>query len=467
MLTRTSSSIGVLLFAAVSCTRDAPPKPKTAPPVAAPAPPAPSSFAVPIEYDITAILKKVDEVVPRTFGSMDEVKQVGDDPNRHYAFEAKRGAFTAFASGRLLHLRTTLSYNARGYFKPRFGPTISVGCGNDKEPPRIVVELATPLSIGPDWHLISKASVVTVEPASTEERDHCDVSIFHKDVTQSVVDAARGGIIGQLKSIDHKVATVDLSTQVAGWWHLLGQPIKLTNSVWLLLGPQRLTLGAVHGESKLLIVPVNLTASPRVVTGTTEPVEPVPTLPPLGSDADSDGYHIAMDGVIDYGTASRQLSQVLSAQSFAPGGHEFRVVRAAIIPEANEKLTLTISFTGDARGLLTLSGTPLLDNARGELSVPDLDFDLRTGSSILTTYSWLKSDDLRKELRTRAHISVTAALDKARELLRQGLNRKLGDEVTLSGTVDSVAIQRLFVTRDGLIVRAEATGRAGMAVKQR
>ena len=467
MVIRTTSSIGVLLFAAVSCTRDAPPKPRTAPPAAAPAPPAPSSFAVPIEYDITAILKNVDEVVPRTFGSMDEVKQVGDDPNRHYAFEAKRGAFTAFASGRLLHLRTTLAYKARGYFKPRFGPTISVGCGDDKEPPRIVVELATPLSIGPDWHLISKASVVTVAPASTEKRDHCDVSIFHKDVTQSVVDAARGGITGQLKSIDHKVATVDLSKQVAGWWQLLGQPIKLTNSVWLLLGPQRLSLGAVHGESKLLIVPVNLTASPRIVTGTTEPVEPVPTLPPLGSDADGDGYHIAMDGVIDYGTASRQLSQVLSAQSFAPGGHEFRVVRAAIIPEANEKLTLTISFTGDARGLLTLSGTPLLDNARGELSVPDLDFDLRTGSSILTTYSWLKSDDLRKELRARAHISVTSALDKARDLLRQGLNRKLGDEVTLSGTVDSVAIQRLFVTRDGLIVRAEATGRAGMAVKQR
>ena len=467
MLTRPSSLPGVLLLAVVSCTRDAPPKVRIAPPVAAPAPPAPSSFAVPIEYDITAILKKVDDVVPRTFGSMGEVKQVGDDPNRHYAFEAKRGAFTAFADGRLLHLRTTLSYSARGYFKPRFGPTISVGCGGDKERPRIVVELATPLSIGPDWHLVSKASVVKVEPASAEQRDHCDVSIFHKDVTQSVVEAARSGITGQLKSIDRKVATVDLSKQVAGWWHMLAQPIKLTNGVWLLLGPQRLSLGAVHGKSKLLIVPVNLSATPRIVTGTQEPVEAVPTLPPLGSDATADGYHIAMDGVIDYGTASRQLSQILSAQSFAPGGHEFRVVRAAVIPEADEKLTLTISFTGDARGLVTFTGTPRLDNVRGELSVPDLDYDLHTGSKILSTYSWLKSDDLRKELRGRARIPVAGALDKGRELLRQGLNRKLGDEVTLSGTVDSVAVQQLFVTRDGLIVRAEATGRAGMAVKQR
>ncbi len=459
--------LGALLLAAVSCKPDAPPKPAGAPPVAAPAPPAPSRFAVPIEYDITAILKKVDEVVPRTFGSMDSVKQAGDDPNRHYAFEAKRENFTAFASGRLLHLRTTLSYSARGYFKPRFGPTISAGCGNDKERPRIIVELATPLSIDQDWHLVSKASMVSVEPASKEQRDHCDVSIFHKDVTASVVEAARGGITGQLKNIDRKVATVDLSKKVAEWWRMLATPIKLTNGVWLLLGPERLSLGAVHGKSKLLTVPVNLAATPLIVTGTTEPVVMVPSLPPLGNDTSAEGFHIAMDGVIDYGTASRQLSQVLSAQSFAPAGHEFRVVRAAFIPMANEKLRLTISFAGEARGLVELTGTPLLDNVRGELSVPDLDFDLRTGSKILSTYSWLKSDDLRKELRARAHIPVGAALDRGRKLLLEGLNRKLGDEVTLTGTVDSVAVKRLFVTRDGLIIRAEATGRAGMAVKQR
>ena len=85
----------LLLVLAHACNREAPRKAAVAPPVEAPAPPAPSSFAVPIEYDITAVLKKVDEVVPRTFGSMDEVKQVGDDPNRHYAFEARRGHFTA------------------------------------------------------------------------------------------------------------------------------------------------------------------------------------------------------------------------------------------------------------------------------------------------------------------------------------------------------------------------------------
>jgi len=56
--------------------------------------------------------------VPKTFGSIDSVRQAGDDTHRHYAFEAKRGPFTAFADGRLVHLQATLDYQVRGWFKP-------------------------------------------------------------------------------------------------------------------------------------------------------------------------------------------------------------------------------------------------------------------------------------------------------------------------------------------------------------
>ena len=37
----------------------------------------------------------------------------------------------------------------------------------------------------------------------------------------------------------------------------------------------------------------------------------------------------------------------------------------------------------------------------------------------------------------------------------------------MSATVDSVAVKGLYVTRDALVVRAEATGQARFAVKQR
>jgi hypothetical protein len=99
--------------------------------------------------------------------------------------------------------------------------------------------------------------------------------------------------------------------------------------------------------------------------------------------------------------------------------------------------------------------------------VPDLDFDLDTDSRVVNGYAWLRSDDLRETIREHARFPVATALARGRELLTSGLNRALGDAVTLSATVDSVGVTGLYVTRDGLLLRADATGHARVAVRQR
>ncbi|HMA22748.1 MAG TPA: hypothetical protein VKP00_02110, partial [Gemmatimonadaceae bacterium] len=57
-----------------------------APPL--PAPAASSRFSVPLDFDFTAVLRTVERVVPRTFGSMDSVRVAGNDTRRHFAFQA-------------------------------------------------------------------------------------------------------------------------------------------------------------------------------------------------------------------------------------------------------------------------------------------------------------------------------------------------------------------------------------------
>jgi hypothetical protein len=458
----------VLLGMLMACATEIPPAPPVKPAATAPAPlpPALSRFSVPLEYDFTAVLRLVEQVVPKQYGSMDSVHMMGTDERRHYAFQAVRGPFTAFADGNLLHLRTTLAYSARGFYKPPMSPTISAGCGDGAERPRIIVELATPISLSPNWHLVSHARIVSVAPASTEQRDHCDVSILHKDVTACVVEAARSGLESQLGNIDRKVGAVDLTGHAREWWAMLGQPIQLADGVWLTLGPERLRAGRVTGHSRILTVPVSLDARPRIVTGRTPPAAGTGVLPPLGHDSASGGFHIVIDGIVDYAKASQELTAALGGKTFSEKGHAVTVHDVSAMPLPDGQLALTVAFTGATKGTLRLLGTPLYDRAHMVISVPDLDFDLHTDSRILQTYSWLKSGGLRAQLRQKARIPVTDALERGRGLLLDGLNRKIGDAVTLSATVDSVAVRGIFVTSDGLDVRAEAKGHAGVAVKQ-
>jgi hypothetical protein len=464
----TTRRVLALLLPVLACSREAPSSKSAPPDIGAPPPSAPalSRFSVPLEYDVTAVLRLVDQVVPRTFGSMDSIRTVNGDSRKHYAFEATRGPFTAFATGREMHLRATFAYRARGYYKAPFAPTISAGCGSDKEQPRIVVELATPLSLTANWHLVSHARLVTIRPASTEGRDRCDVGILNTDVTDRVIGAAKSAVAAKLPDIDRKVATVDLGPRVTEWWRLLSRPIRLTDSVWLTLQPELLRMGKVSGEARVLTVPVSHDARPRIDTGQ-EPQATSLALPPLAKDTVSDGFQIEMDGLVDYATATRAVTAALAGRRFTRAGRTVAVENVTVQPASRRRLLLSIAFAGDATGRLQLIGTPRYQPAAGIADVPDLDFDLDTDSKLVSGYTWLRSDELRATIRERARVPVEPALAKGRELLLSGLNRKLGDAVTMSATVDSVAVKGLYVTRDALVVRAEATGHARFVVKQR
>ena len=435
----------------------------------APPPPAAvlSTFNAPLEYDFTPVLRVVERVVPTTFGSLDSLHQVGADPNKHYAYEATRGPFTVFADGKLMHLHATLSYAARAYYKPRIGPTLGAGCGGDAgdDRPRLTVELVTPLTLTPDWHMRSAVRLARMEPSSSASRDRCAVKVINYDVTNRVIDAARSALIAHLPAIDRTIADVDLRDRFTGWWQLLQRPIQLTDGVWLMLDPRRLRLGSVTGTGHVLTVQAGLDAYPAIITGSEPPPSTAP-LPPLSHDTSSGGYHIVLEGLVDYATASRSLTDALRGKTVTEAGRTVAVTSAAISPASAGRVALAIAFTGDASGTLRFVGTPAYDASAQQLSVPDLDYDLQTDNDLINAYAWLRSDALRTTFRSKARIPAATVLDRGRQLLLAGLNRKIGDAVTLAATVDTVAVRGVYVTTPGLLVRAEASGTASVVVHQ-
>jgi hypothetical protein len=431
-----------------------------------PLPAVASRFDVPLRYDFTPVLQVVERAVPVSFGSLDSVRVAGTDSSKHFAFLASRGPFEATADGGVVRMRATISYAARGYYKPPIGPTLSAGCGTEAERPAFTVEIKTPLTITSDWHLKSKAAITYLAPASNEPKDRCIVSILKFDVTDRVLDAALEALTRKLPAIDQQISKVNLTKLATGWWKQLNRPIRLRDSVYLMLHPQQLRLGKVTGKGHILNVAAGLDAMPQIVTGP-QPRDSMTRLPPLAHDTVGKGFHIMLDGVVDYKTASRAMTSAMSDKLFEKGGQTVRVKWVNVTRFTDGRLSVMVNFTGDAEGRLRLVGTPVYDSQRGVISVPNLDYDLDTDNQLVNAYTWLRSDALRAQMRDAAQISVEPAVQRGKELLLKGLNRKLGDAATLSATVDSVSVQGVFVAPSGVIVRAEATGNAGMAVRQK
>jgi hypothetical protein len=267
--------------------------------------------------------------------------------------------------------------------------------------------------------------------------------------------------------VDRKVARLDLRDRFEGWWGLLARPIRLSDGVWLLIAPERVGIGPVSGDGHVLTVPVSVDARPRIVAAMRQPQADTPALPALGRARAADGFHVLLEGTLDYPTANRLIQKALGDKPLRSGGHQIIVDSVGVAPARRGRLALRFAFHGDAQGVVSLVGRPELDRASHELVVPDLDFDLDTDSKLLAAYAWLKSDELRSMLRQKAHLPVAPALDRGRDLLLQGLNRQISSAVALHGSVDSVAVRALYATRAGVILRGEATGTAGVTIAQR
>jgi hypothetical protein len=425
-----------------------------------------SRFQAPLAYDFTPILAIVERAVPKTFGSLDSVRQVGDDKRKHYAFVATRDTFTTFMRGQLAHLRTTISYRARGYYKPPIGPTIGAGCGNDKEQPQIQIELVTPITLSRNWHLRSESRLERLEPASDSAKDRCVVSILKYDVTNRVIEAARQAITTHLPDIDSKIAKIDLTQRASGWWDLLNRPIRLRDDLWLQLQPRQFRLGGVTGSGHTLTVQAGLDAFPKIVTGS-EPKAITRPLPTLAKDSAAAGFQIALDGIVDYETATKAVNDALRGRSVTQAKQTVTVKSVAVGPLSGGRLALSVMFTGDANGALRFIGTPHLDADHDHILVPDLDYDLQTNNDLINAFSRLRSDQFRELFREKAIVPIGPALQQGKSLLLNGLNRTIGDVMTISSNVDSVAAIGLRVTRAGITVRAGAYGTASVSVKQK
>jgi len=451
---------------AVGCGGDRSPEPSAVPLSRAPVPPPLplSRFDVPLDYDLTPVLRMVERAVPRTFGSLDSVKR--EDGRRSYAYVVTRGRFTGFVRGGEVHLRSTFTYAARGFYKPPLSPTLSAGCGGETSGPRLAVELATPLTLTDEWRLSPRARIIRVAPFSDTDRDKCTVSLINYDITQRVVSAARSAIQEKLPEINRRVSQVKLEDRFSRWWELLNRPIRLTDGVWLVLEPEQLRLGGVSGSGSILTVQAGIDARPRVIASVRQPTVRATELPPLARGTSSEGFQIYVEGRIGYAAASQQLTERLTGMNITRAGRSITIQTVVATPSPGGRLRLAVGFTGDASGTLQFTGIPRYDAAKREISVPDLDYEIETDSRLVSAYVWLRTDELRDVFRSRAQLSADPALERGRSLLLAGLNRKLGDVLTLSATVDSVAVRGVYVTPEGVLVRALAMGDASVQVRQ-
>jgi hypothetical protein len=425
----------------------------------------PSLISAPVRIPLAPLAAMLEASVPRSYGDLDERHSLPDRGNTEIAFRLWRAPFSVSLDGTRAAIRTAIRYGIRFYYDPPVLPEMSTSCGLDDgtEQPRLGVTLEAPVSVDPSWRLRTRTQVAGIRPASTMPRDRCTVTFLDLDVTDDIVGAARSFLDRHIRDIDSIAAAVDIRSTFAGWWQTLQQPVQLTDSLWLAMRPEAVQRGNVRGTGDSLEIALSLRARPTLVYGPRPNLTDIP-LPRLDTGSVSQGLDLRVEAHAEYPAASAFLMDGLAGRTFEHEGRTIRLDSLRVFGIGGDRLAMELLLSGDVSARLYLVGRPDIDPASGEISVPDLDFDVATRDVVLAAASWLRADELREVLRERASWPAAPAVQWITGWLERGLNRSLSDELRVEGSVDSVRILGVHALREALLVQVAVTGSARLFV---
>ncbi len=469
---RVRSVLGAILAAlvVVACgprlTIDAPPPQAESGVVPPDLPPLPPSVVdAPISYDLSATLIALEQVIPERFGDLD--KRIVNRGNRRqsFAFDATRTPFAISLEDERLTISSVVSYAGRGWYNPPLLPEVSASCGTDGERPRLRIRIQSDLALTTDWALRTKTRLQQVAAYTDTDRDACRVTAFDFDVTDRVVDALRGKLRSELPKIDRRLAAFDVQSRLVKWYNEMHKPIRVADSLWLLLRPGIVHFGGLSATDSALVADIRLFASPTIVSGM-EPMRRVTPLPPLvQSDGTvGDSARMLLEAAVGYDVASAMLAKQLVGRTFRKWNRRVRVEAARLAPVGDGRVALGLRFSGALEGEGWLVGTPVLDRDAELLTVPDLDFDVATTDLLVQGLSFLMEAGVVTVLREQARLPLAEPIAALRDKVEGAINRELTDGVSLVGSLVAGRLLDVVARSDALIVRAEASGQLALDI---
>ena len=455
------AATAVLLVALASCrgpSFDAPPPLPVVGAVPEPLPPVPPSrIELPVRYNLKPALDWLETEVPATIGKIDDKLPVKGNSRVHIAYEIAREPFQVGFDQRTITISSVLHYQGRGWYDAPVLPEVSASCGTGDDQPRARLTLRVTGHINPEWRLRSKSTVTAAQLTDTE-RDQCEVTVAHIDITGKVLAAAQGALQKELTKVDRRIAAFPLRKLVEGVWADMQQPLRLTDSLWLLINPTSIRFLPPSVANDSLLYQAGLEASPRIVGGAKPPATTNPLLPPDRSAAPTPELLILSEGRLPYDVAENILSKALAKTKIKVGRHTIAIKHLKPTPLGDGRIVVALTVAGAANGTLYAIGRPSIDSM-GVLSMPDLTIDAGTTDALTGALAWLASTDrVTTLLRDVVKVNLAPTIEQARVLAEENMNRALAPGLMLRTTLTSATPVGVWAGPDALIARVIVKG---------
>lgn len=449
-----SAIIVLVFFSACGSSRSTTAAPaEAAPRTLAPLPA--SEINIPVKINIRPLLAVLDTMTAKEFTNDQWPAYTQSGCDFRYKYRFVRSPFTLSCINNKIDIGFRGNYQIAGSrcicaFDKQISPWASGTCGFGSEPMRRVdINITSNLTLMPNHQVLT-----TTRLNRLQALDKCEVTIMKNDMTKDVMDSIKASVETYTAVFDQFVQDINNNPLLQEWRKNGSRVMPVSSYGFLNLNPTQLRVGPLNIKKDTLYFTLGYNGFPHFSSDSNRLVNDAP-LPPLNGSARSGGVVTYLDAVYEYDFFNKILNDSLRNKPFEVEGRTFVIKDVQISGDNSGKIRLDVAFTGNRKGVLHISGTPLLDTAAQVLSMPDISFALDTRDMLVNIAKNMFRKKIMKKLQDQSVLDFAALIRENMKAIEDRMNQQVTEWMQTTGSLRELKLVGLLPQKDHIQVQAK------------
>lgn len=417
-----------------------------------------SQINIPIKVYMKPLLDMMDNMMAKEFTSdkWPNYMQSGCDFRYKYRFVRSPFVFSCINNKVTIGFRG--NYQIAGSrcvcaFDKQVSPWVSGSCGfGDEALRRVDLNISSLLTLMPNHQVITVTKLDKLAPL-----DKCQVTLLQNDMTGEIMDSIKASVESYCTTFDNFVQAVNNNDFLKQWRSGGSRVMAVSKYGFLNLNPSSLRASRFNVNKDTLYFAMGFVGSPKFSSDSLRLVTRTP-LPPISGTDNTGAISTYLDAVYEYKFFNKLLNDSLQNKPFEVEGRTFVIKDVNIRGSNDGKIAVDVSFTGNRKGVLHLSGTPQLDTARQYLSMADISFALDTKDILVNIAKGMFRKKIIKELQGKSVLDIAALVQKNKTLIEARLNQRVTDWMSTTGKLEDIRVVGLLPQKDYIQVQVYIKG---------
>ncbi|RYU97209.1 DUF4403 family protein [Emticicia agri] len=272
------------------------------------------------------------------------------------------------------------------------------------------------------------------------------------------------------KSIDEAVAkNLTIKPYVVQAWNAALQPYLVSNEyrTWVRITPLEIFMTPLTTAGRAVKSVLGIKAYTETITGE-KPAAPlsVNTVPNLKLVSTiPNEFQVGLMSDVPFVEAASVAKKMFIGKTydFKEGKYKIEITDLDIYG-SNEFLVIKADVKGNLKGTIYIKGIPVYNPAKKSIVLSNTQFDIKTKNILARAAAWVLEGRMVKMIEEEYGLPVDELLGYAKQNVETAMNSEYRKGVRLSGKIDSVLPDKVYLTPSSIVAVVLAKGKVELKV---